>query len=310
MTDIHITTKWSDVKPHGYYVYLHKRATDGGVFYVGKGKGNRAWRWRDTRNPHWINIANKHGVIVDIVKDSMSETCAFTLEKILIGSYGVGSLCNISNGGEGASGLAAEKHHAYNHRKYTFLNKDGRSFRGTPYDFEKKYNLSQSLISHLINGKRMSHKGWRLEGTSLEETGMRGERVWNYDRKIRKFYHQDGTIFIGTQRQLIDRYRLPQAQVSAMISGRPVKSTRGWFADRENLLNVGSLKSNNPSYDFREWKFTHKNGSVFFGTQYEFRVEHDLDFRSVSSLVNGKIKTHKGWSCKEVSHDADDTQGT
>ena len=55
-----------------YYVYLHRRGTDNEVFYVGKGKGRRAWHtWG--RNKHWRNSVDKHGFFVDIVVDDLQE---------------------------------------------------------------------------------------------------------------------------------------------------------------------------------------------------------------------------------------------
>lgn len=103
MTDIHITTKYVDVKPQGFYVYLHRRATNNEIFYVGKGSGNRAWYLKD-RNPHWRNVAAKNGVIVDVLQENMSEACAFTLEKITIRRFEGCGLTNVCSGGQGPSG--------------------------------------------------------------------------------------------------------------------------------------------------------------------------------------------------------------
>lgn len=104
MTNIHMTSKWSEVKPEGYYVYLHRRASDGSVFYVGKGKLDRAWR-KSSRSDYWNRIARKHGVIVDIVSDGMMEDNAFDLECDLIGIH-IDQTCNLTAGGEGRSGRA------------------------------------------------------------------------------------------------------------------------------------------------------------------------------------------------------------
>lgn len=101
MTDIQITPKWKDVKPEGFYVYIHRRATDGTPFYVGKGKGRRAWAVSRGGNNHWKHTALKHGVIVDIVRDGMSHECALTLECIVIGIIGLNGLTNIKYGGGG-----------------------------------------------------------------------------------------------------------------------------------------------------------------------------------------------------------------
>lgn len=92
------------ILPSGHYVYLHKKASNGVVFYVGKGHGRRAYRY-DGRNLHWKNTKKKHGLIVEIFKENMNELCAFTLEKILIAKYGVNNLCNQSSGGEGPLGI-------------------------------------------------------------------------------------------------------------------------------------------------------------------------------------------------------------
>lgn len=87
-----------------FYVYVHRRATDGTIFYVGKGKGCRATSTKN-RNLHWRRTVNKHGFSVHYVADCLSETCAFSLERALIKFYGKDSLCNLTDGGEGISGF-------------------------------------------------------------------------------------------------------------------------------------------------------------------------------------------------------------
>lgn len=54
-----------------YYVYLHRRATDNKVFYVGKGKGKRAFD-NSSRNDYWQNTVNKHGLTVEIIYSELS----------------------------------------------------------------------------------------------------------------------------------------------------------------------------------------------------------------------------------------------
>lgn len=86
-----------------FYVYLHRRASDGTVFYVGKGSGRRAWR-RQNRNPHWQNVVAKHGLQVEITLSGLTEQEAFAREVETIAAYGRGNLCNLSDGGEGPTG--------------------------------------------------------------------------------------------------------------------------------------------------------------------------------------------------------------
>jgi hypothetical protein len=92
-----------------FYVYIHRKATTGEVFYVGKGQGDRAYSYRN-RNDWWLNIAMKHGVHVDVVLDGLQEWYALELEKDLICLHGrcdigTGTLVNMTDGGEGISGL-------------------------------------------------------------------------------------------------------------------------------------------------------------------------------------------------------------
>lgn len=87
-----------------YYVYVHRRASDGSVFYVGKGTGNRAWQKSSKRNIHWKRIVDKHGLIVEILESGYQNWYAIEREIQLIEFYGLENLCNQTGGGEGCSG--------------------------------------------------------------------------------------------------------------------------------------------------------------------------------------------------------------
>lgn len=91
-----------------FYVYLHITKDTNEIFYVGKGKGNRAYK-SSGRNKFWHSVINKHGFKVEIVKENLTEEQSVALEKQLIHEYGrrdlgVGKLVNLTNGGDGVSG--------------------------------------------------------------------------------------------------------------------------------------------------------------------------------------------------------------
>jgi hypothetical protein len=78
------------------------------VFYVGKGSGDRAWK-KEGRNEFWKKVVNKHGYDVEIHSNHLQEWYAFELERDLIAYYGrrqlgLGTLVNLSDGGEGTGG--------------------------------------------------------------------------------------------------------------------------------------------------------------------------------------------------------------
>ena len=87
-----------------FYVYVHRRKTDGSVFYVGKGYGPRL-KSLSGRNRYWRNVANKHGWYPDLVYEKLPEACSHYIERILIRAIGKSNLCNLTDGGEGPSGM-------------------------------------------------------------------------------------------------------------------------------------------------------------------------------------------------------------
>lgn len=85
-----------------FYVYCHRRKTDGKCFYIGKGSGKR-YKAKESRNPHWWNIANKHDFEAEILVNNISEAKAFELEAEFCKQIGYENLCNVreelGNGG-------------------------------------------------------------------------------------------------------------------------------------------------------------------------------------------------------------------
>lgn len=94
-----------DAMRNDFYVYTHKRKTDGLVFYVGKGSGGRA-NLMVRRNPHWGNVAEKHGVEVVLYEVNLTEKEAFQSEVNAIKSFRAKGhpLTNMTEGGEGPCG--------------------------------------------------------------------------------------------------------------------------------------------------------------------------------------------------------------
>lgn len=88
-----------------FYTYAHFRP-DNSVFYIGKGRGRRAWSDKN-RNPYWHHIISKHkDYRVQVLAQWATEQEAFDHEKFLIWCFrDMGySIANIADGGEGSSG--------------------------------------------------------------------------------------------------------------------------------------------------------------------------------------------------------------
>ena len=64
-----------------YYVYSHTGRVDDTVFYIGKGRGNRAYTKSDRSKAWKVRCHDNHGFLVDILQSNLSEQQALELEK-------------------------------------------------------------------------------------------------------------------------------------------------------------------------------------------------------------------------------------
>ena len=174
-----------------FYVYAHIRLDKMETFYIGKGKGERAYDLE--RNDHHDNISNMCGHAVLIIKDNLTEEEAFELERDTIEDYvfnlGYGidiegykdydhelpHLTNMTWGGEGVSGM----HHSEETKlKLSEVNK------GKHHSEETKQKLSESHKGQVAwnKGKKTSEESKRKISESMkgknagEKNGMWGKK--------------------------------------------------------------------------------------------------------------------------------------
>ena len=141
-----------NIMKNDYLIYMHVKVSDGIPFYIGKGKMDRAHTKRG-RSKWWYKTVNKHKFKVVILEDNLNEIVAFKKEIEYITKYGrkdlgLGSLVNMTNGGEGFSG---------EHTKET-KNKISKSMLGEANHFYGKKHtkevreISSKLVLDTING--------------------------------------------------------------------------------------------------------------------------------------------------------------
>jgi hypothetical protein len=82
-----------------YYIYIHRKLDTNEIFYVGKGKNNRAYS-KKNRNNYWENIA-KNGYLIEILYTNLLESDAYLKEIELIKS--LKPVANLTKGGEGGN---------------------------------------------------------------------------------------------------------------------------------------------------------------------------------------------------------------
>jgi len=140
-----------------YYVYTHLNPNTKEVFYVGIGKGNRAWNQWAGRNKFWENYVNKHGFEVELISENLTRKQAEKIEINLIAELGRrqidngGTLVNRSSGGEGSIGYT---HTAEFKQKLSEDRKGKCTRKERQLSKETKEKISKSLVGREITGAK------------------------------------------------------------------------------------------------------------------------------------------------------------
>lgn len=206
--------------PNRFYVYLHKRATDGSVFYVGKGSNQRAWDFSDSaRNPYWHNTARKYGVEVEILYWGLLEQEALDLEvdTIYILKQFNQKLTNLTQGGEGVSGKF------YSDQQRSSLSERQRGKPpwnlGMVFSEQKNYVVSTEIRTQ----QSISRKG---KGLGLDNSFA--------DLSTYLFIRlSDGLEVYSTRSELIKDFNLNRVLLSKLFGNKPRKSADGWKLKKE-----------------------------------------------------------------------------
>lgn len=266
-----------------FYVYLHRRGDDGSIFYIGKGKEDRAYS-QSSRNRYWNHIVKKHGYTVEIVDHKLSENQAFELEIFLIQiigrhDLGKGRLVNTTDGGEGTSNPSVEvRAKISKHMSVRMIGNTNTLGREMP-DHEKVKRAEA-----LIGIKRSDDTKQKMSDAQF------GEKNHQFNPEKYKWIHKSGKVEFCTINELTNKYKLKRGHAGELIAGVRLQ-TAGWFHEevKEKRPN-GNLNSN--IYIFR-----HDEGLEFYGTQNEFKKKYNLDHGKVSLICSGARKKTQGWTC-------------
>ncbi len=189
------------------YVYEHKRLDTGCIFYVGIGlkddpKHKRAYD-KSGRNCVWKKIVAKTDYEVTIIADNLSVDEAKTKEIEKIAEYGrmslgIGTLCNLTAGGDGALGLACTEEAKVKSRErmlgegnpnYGKYGEESSSF-GRNHSDETKAKISEKARGRVTSEETKQKLSLALKGRVIsEETrakmseAQRGENHPNFGKK-------------------------------------------------------------------------------------------------------------------------------
>jgi hypothetical protein len=158
--------------PSGFYIYAYLRK-DGTPYYIGKGKGARAWKQHSTKGKGAHTPKDNSRIF--ICESNLSEVGAFALERRYIRWYGrkdlnTGILQNMSDGGQGTANTIRT---CLEETKQ----KIGIANKGRLQSFETRQKRSQSLAgrkpSEESNAKRRAKAVGRVLGPQDAERRAR-----------------------------------------------------------------------------------------------------------------------------------------
>ena len=149
-----------------FCTYAHY-TPEGRLFYIGKGSEKRAHS-KGGRNSYWQRVVKKYGnPDVQILAHWDTEVEAFDHEILLISCFkDLGhKLCNLSNGGEGPSGL---KHSEEFKQRISTLHKGNKWRKGIPTSDRQKAIASQTHKGNKYIVGNTHRRKWKWIGISLQ----------------------------------------------------------------------------------------------------------------------------------------------
>lgn len=259
------------MKSKRFYIYVHKKLTNGDVFYVGKGTGDRA-KSKSGRNRWWWNIANKHGYYHEIIIDNLTSQEADKLEIEKIRFYREnGNICNVANGGD--SGLT-----------------------GIPLSIGHKEKLRNAKIGKKQNPEHAKKSAIAKLGKKQPRDAV--EKMVAVKRK--KVINSDGEIFSSaTEAADVMSKRLgvkaSQGNISMCCRGE-----RGWAYGLSWSYNITS-KPNPPKLESSQSKRIYCSNGMSFDSVQDAKDwvkswRGKANNQTLSSCARGDLKTAYGFN--------------
>lgn len=227
-------------------VYRHRRLDTNEIFYVGIGKTKKRAYSKHQRNPHWYNIVNKTDYSVEIIAEVDTWELACELEQLLIQEYGrkdlgLGSLVNMTDGGDGAVNLSQESIEKIREDK---LGNKNPMYGKTPYNIRE-------VICTETNKIWKSVKECAEENNILHTTLVNKLSGFRYNNT--SFRYLDGEIKVKEKPNKIKNGR-PKG-VICTLTGKTWRSVRQCAI--ENNIPVSTLRGKLNGTDYNNTNFKH-----------------------------------------------------
>ena len=225
--------------PNRFYVYAYLRSKDSEhgkrltPYYIGKGQGNRAFSTKGRRAP-----TPKDKNYIAFIQEGLTEPEAFALEIYSIALYGridigTGILRNMTDGGEGGSGISEEtrkrrgaaragKLHSKESRQKMSLARKGQKFSE-----ETRQKISQGLTGRVCTESTRKKISLANKGRKLSEDRKRAISAQQRKRWY-EFRSPCGQYYITNHLvEFCKQHNLNRGHLSGVARGSEIRH-KGW----------------------------------------------------------------------------------
>ena len=246
-------------------VYQHRRLDTNDVFYIGIGKNIKRAYNTNKRNCFWKSIVAKTDFIVEILYDNIEWSEAVCWEEHYINNFGrrnknpKGTLCNLTDGGEGVPGYFtedikkewSEKYSGSNNPMFGKYGSDHPAYGSPGYWLGKKQpqKLIEKRIASSIGQLRPKQSAALKGRFTGDKNPMFGKKLPNHSKRMKGINNPDwkGYIevfdkksgdFIGKYISTVDagkELNVHPQTISSIVLNKPGrKSANGYTFRRVN----------------------------------------------------------------------------